>query len=503
MKKALSCVLVVCVIAIWLSSRAFALPVEEMKELTDEFTQLVQRTNAERQFQLAAYVRADVRAYTANFAEENGYFSEEEIALYTTPHSRDMLSQSEAQQDIEAAFDMFRMCYGGYLYFGGDAVFGEAKRQAQEAVAALGDALTAPQLASILAECLSFVQDGHFSVGSIPVAESKTMYYVPELHPEKDSGGYTLTMSDGMWRVVSINGQEPDPYIQPTVAADGRLVYGFFQLASRMSDAQELSDLVLERNGYTRVMRLTWESGYWNMTGGQEVYASSSLQGMPVHSLHYMGEDTAEGVQGLNDFVVSGKACSQEPYFVLDLRGNRGGTQNYAFQWFTSFTGAEPQFPYTRADKFTELSTEAARATYPYREVSLPDTVMEMSARGEWYVTGSEAHWLENDTLIFVLMDKGVGSTGETLLRYLHTLENVVFVGSNSYGGTLVTSNTSKYLPNSGVELYFGQGLMLAGNGDNIDGVGFMPDIWVHPSQALGAVIALSQYYNIQDWQTT
>jgi len=77
-------------------------------------------------------------------------------------------------------------------------------------------------------------------------------------------------------------------------------------------------------------------------------------------------------------------------------------------------------------------------------------------------------------------------------------MDNVVFVGSNSYGCALVPNQSNKYLPNSGIKMYFGLGLILTDDGENRDGIGYMPDIWVNPKDALDLALKMCKFYNIK-----
>lgn len=61
-------------------------------------------------------------------------------------------------------------------------------------------------------------------------------------------------------------------------------------------------------------------------------------------------------------------------------------------------------------------------------------------------------------------------------------------VGIPSGGCALVPNNMHFYLPNTGVELYFGTGLCLIETDENRDGVGYLPDLWVNPVEAPVAV---------------
>lgn len=92
---------------------------------------------------------------------------------------------------------------------------------------------------------------------------------------------------------------------------------------------------------------------------------------------------------------------------------------------------------------------------------------------------------------------KGTASAGEAVVEFLRCVENVLVVGAPSSGCSLVSSNWHFYLPNTGIEVYFGTGLGFCEAMENRDGVGFLPDLWVNPTEAPAAVARLCAYYGL------
>lgn len=83
------------------------------------------------------------------------------------------------------------------------------------------------------------------------------------------------------------------------------------------------------------------------------------------------------------------------------------------------------------------------------------------------------------------------------MVEFLHSVENVLVVGAPSSGCALVPNNWNFYLPNTGIEVYFGTGLGFCEAMENRDGVGFLPDLWVNPTEAPAAVARLCAYYGL------
>lgn len=83
------------------------------------------------------------------------------------------------------------------------------------------------------------------------------------------------------------------------------------------------------------------------------------------------------------------------------------------------------------------------------------------------------------------------------MLTDLHTVENTLVVGVNTGGCSLVSDNFTCCLPNSGLPVFFGTGLGFHETMENRDGVGYAPDLWVNPPDAMEAVARLCRYYGL------
>ena len=114
-------------------------------------------------------------------------------------------------------------------------------------------------------------------------------------------------------------------------------------------------------------------------------------------------------------------------------------------------------------------------------------------------VTGSQ---LPNDIPIIVLVDDTCGSSGESMLNFLKAMDNVLVVGSNSAGFQLCGNVRGYSLPNSGVYFDFGTSLQFSFTTDNVDFVGYEPDVWCDPAYALDAALNLALRYGLADLDT-
>lgn len=70
-------------------------------------------------------------------------------------------------------------------------------------------------------------------------------------------------------------------------------------------------------------------------------------------------------------------------------------------------------------------------------------------------------------------------------------------MGGPTSGIFLVGGNFTFYLPHSGLSCFFGTTLRFQEG--NQEGRGFLPDLWVEPTQAMNAVKKLVEYYGLAE----
>lgn len=384
------------------------------------------------------------------------------------------LTKAQAAQDVEALFSLLRSSYAGYDYFGGDGVFLPAKEAALAALDGMGSYIKTERLIEAISSSLSpALQDGHFVLNGVPLVEDKQqyMYYVPDLYLPDGSG------PDGR-------------YIKPTIGPDGALSYCFAAL-SRDGD-----DLPAEVTLEGKPTALSWVRADVLPEQGEPAYTRDEAEGVPILVNRSMGAVDPnlyqQQYEALRSFWGSGEEWGKEPLFLLDIRGNTGGQPAFCRGWFEGLTGQAPQPRSLEAVRNSKAVEEDEVLPSFYQGLGL-----ELNSPGAWTTKTNEGRWTENKSLIFVLMDKTTVSAAEFFVRDLRTLDNVVFVGSNTSGGALAGGIRYFQLPNSGVYFSFGTMLSLAEDGSNVDGVGYLPDLWVNPADAQDAVLRLIRHYGL------
>ena len=153
-------------------------------------------------------------------------------------------------------------------------------------------------------------------------------------------------------------------------------------------------------------------------------------------------------------------------------------------EWFDGWTGQPAQPRRSSGKRISQIGCYF---------LDYPDEAM-----GTWAVSSQPGRWVEREGITFLLTDNWTASAGEDVLTDLHTVENTLVVGVNTGGCSLVSDNFTCCLPNSGLPVFFGTGLGFHETMENRDGVGYAPDLWVNPPDAMEAVARLCRYYGLE-----
>ena len=401
----------------------------------------------------------DITAWTPDFTDQNHTFTDEEMEVLLTPHDpAENLTLEQAREDVETAFTLLRTTYGGYEYFGGDEVFDGLR---EDALARLEEADPALPLTDAVAEALyavlsPVVRDGHFSVNNRRLIEAYELspYYVPGVYLDDPTG-------------------LDEDYIKPTIGPDGAITYGFYALS------RDGSDLPGTLGRYELDWTLCEPVGRGNF-----VFAEKEYRGIPTLQSRYMSADTPEGEEQLERFASCGGEYAGAPLLIFDVRSNPGGSDWWFMEWFNGWTGQYAQPHKCTGHRYSQISCYF---------LDYPDEAM-----GTWQVSSRPGRWVEREGLTFLLTDAATASAGEDVLLDLHTVENTLVVGVNTGGCSLVPDNFTCYLPNTGLPIFFGTGLGFYETMENRDTVGYAPDLWVNPPDALDAVARMCEYYGLR-----
>ncbi len=413
------------------------------------------------------------------------------------------LSAEDAKSDVDLLFKTLRCTYGGYTYFGGDPAFENARKNILSWALAKGEALTVGDLKRYILYELRFIRDGHFTVSSQRVSLPRHFFADTAVPFFQDSAGF-YCLRDGQKRYIrDIDG---NPHLSfrmfLSVDPDGALVYYVGSLGNTLK--QQLTARVTLEHHDTLQLTLTRPSLYDRQRDRADEAALPSQ--IPIARVGSFGAVDEPAL--LSDAARLGGS----PLAILDLRGNGGGSVSLMGRWLDAFYGADqtdspPQSGgyainfQTRAVGGLMLRLARAgedtlsRYYYPGYTFSTRDIAYLQSAADSGVnrslVTRRPNRRMPRSGLLVVLMDKDTMSAAEHLIAGLMNMDNVLFIGTNSYGATLSDKGIPVVLPRSGLELQYGSSLYILFNEGVVnEEMGFCPDIWV-PEDALTRTLAL------------
>ena len=402
------------------------------------------------------------------------------------------LSREQAASDVDLYFRALEGAYGAYYYFG-DAAFDEARAEVMGWLEGR-TSVRADELSLKLAEALDFVRDAHFHVGDSSIRDELFRYeyfYCEGQSWARDGDGYYKYIDGVKWHFEGFT--DSRVRMEPALTRAGELGWAPV-LFCRPADMSESAVTLKNAAGETMSERLVWTES--------EAYSESTrvpdYNLLEENGIVYISERNFDHKyeELLNGFAADGAKVRDAELIIFDIRSNGGGANNFCREWVENFCGQSPQL--------TEVWS--VRVSKLYNAAMARDGLQTESGTSGFYyhagaVTGSQ---LPNDTPIIVLVDDMCGSSGESMLNFLKAMDNVLVVGSNSAGFQLCGNVRGYSLSNSGVYFDFGTSLQFAFTTDNVDFVGYEPDVWCDPAYALEAALNLTLRYGLVDlgtWQ--
>lgn len=486
------------------------------REEVNEFQRLLGEANTLHAAQAEMVPEENIRNYvTALPATELG-FTEEELVSLTEGIGRSFngdrkLSLSQAKQDVDLLFRVFRYCYGVYEYFGGDEVFGEAKDAVLNDLDALGNMLKARDMAAVLKKHLAFIQDGHFYINSSAVLEPLSYFSTEEFVFSEDNQGYFSQVDGEKQYLLSVDGDtDTEGYMKRSIGPGGELIY-YLGMLGEKSVRNQIVDAAFDK---TTVSLMLNNAAFTKAYDAAPAYSEDWKGKVPVVVCRDLTMP-----ETCKSFISSAAKLSSYEIAILDLRGNSGGSPDAVKQWLNAY-GPDGLWKYWLATSAMSRTGRAlsyilahsmdAGANY----FSLWDTNnRQRDLYMQLYRTGENSYDISRENvplkqlnaegLLFVLMDDRDFSAGEALLFALRNRKNTIFVGTNSGGALRGGTGQQVVLPNSKISFFYGSSLFFWYDERVFqEGRGFLPDIWVN-GDSLERVQKLIAYYNLVESNET
>jgi len=151
------------------------------------------------------------------------------------------------------------------------------------------------------------------------------------------------------------------------------------------------------------------------------------------------------------------------------------GRYNYTKYMLEKVPGIDKDFYNTKLNEYDAISDSfETSSTIPYWD----------------YLYIPDVRPISNETTIIVIMDNEIASVGEGFIFYLKQMENVLFVGENTYSAVTFGQISYHQLPNSRVDLVIPISLNIFVDMVFREEVGLIPDIWVPSQDALNYSVA-------------
>lgn len=399
----------------------------------------------------------------------------------------DRVTKEEALSDVSMLFRALHSGYGAYYYFGAEN-FAAAETSLCRWVNGQGGEIDTDELNRKIVESLSFVEDAHFNIydnGSINNWDDSDIrweyFYCDGFEFEKDDSGFYQTDESGIrWDVSEIS--DDRVRIERTLMKDGRIVYAPVLFCTRPTMENSTIALV-SSTGEHKEYDLVWtESEPGKFDDIYRLIQEDNISYISVkdydRSLH----------EPLNQYVADAVLARESEIIIYDLRSNRGGASDWSCDWVANFLGIP-----SNSIQFEALFS--ARSSKLFDKLGYENLV----EHGMYRYSETNGIWQENNVPIIILMDDRCGSSGESALRYLKTMDNVIVVGSNSAGYQLCGNVAPIRLPYLGLVIQFGCNFQLSEQLQSVDYRGYEPDIWCNPADALDAVMNMLIYYGVAE----
>lgn len=414
------------------------------------------------------------------------------------------LTKEEAISDVNFLFNALKYSYAGYIYFGGDEIWSNAKNKIIDSINSYEDKITLKDLEKILFNNLSFVQDGHFSINFNFPLQKSNFYYSEEFEIKEDKQGYYINLSNNKWYIKSINNDSNvKDYIKLSLNKNGELCnyIGILNKANYFGRIKVvLSSANEEQIIYVKLTKSNGISHLDQITG----YDYEEISGIPIFTMRRM-YNVDSNDNSVELFAESANKAKNEDVIIIDIRGNIGGNDFGINEWFKNFTGKTPNKTSTLISLTSLLNntlikrafgenttTKNTQDSISESTLSQRSNLLELANCNEnkWYIEkleNKDDSLIKNNTKVFVLIDNHTASSGETFVRLLKNIENVIFVGTNTSGLGISDATNECILPNSKITVIYGSNLRLYN--DFTEGIGFESDIWINSNDSLDRIL--------------
>jgi hypothetical protein len=367
---------------------------------------------------------------------------------------------AEASEDLDAYFGFLKDCYAGYMYFGGDLKFRDAKADILANVPREG--ISAENFEHIIRRETSFVEDAHFVIGpdkpdTEKWAVAKNMYF------RKDENGIFNIDSN---KRVSFTGGVNEGSFKPTLNNENEIC---LQLFAGLDE--DIPKTIIYEDGTQTSLNWTRISANMPKKRQAEFRVIDGIPYLKFDQCYFQSGD-AESADALID---GAKKLADSKFAILDLRGNNGGDGVLPGRWFETYSGNKAAYSCDGVCIMDHTIIGKSRQSFgDIIKYFCPEPLDE-----NHYACRKSDGIYHKEGLLIVLIDGCVASAGEYMVDLLHHLSNTLFVGMPTCGALRGSAVTQYNMEHSGILVSFGNIIMSYDPAYFKEYVGFMPDIWM------------------------
>jgi C-terminal processing protease CtpA/Prc len=415
----------------------------------------------------------------------------------TKPRRR--TSAEQAAQDVERLFYLFSHGYGGYAFFNQEGEFARAKARILEEITSRRTWST-QDLSQLLYERLGFITDFHLKIGDHPYAGHVDFWYDTDLELTPGKDGYEFEVEGERYEVVSVNRQDPESFVFPSLNEQGEPIY---RLGTLSKTEPVPLVLVTARDAEPRQFEIALQRSDFNYLS-DDVFREDNLGGIPVLRVRSFGDVHQDE---LRRFVETARAHKDEPVIVVDVRGNGGGNEKWPVQWIQGLTGRRAESVFIVSELHSKTTMAGRANLFAHYDDLYPDVdtfrqdLESTTHAAQAYEDGTrQPGWtgprypqiplIPNDTTVIIVMNDLVASAGEGLIMRASQMESVVLVGENSMGALTFGNISTHQLPHSRLKVTLPINFNLYLDRESREGKGISPDLWVPAADAVNYAVA-------------
>lgn len=463
-------------------------PVDALPTIDLTIEKLQQQANEYRRSTVECTVDFDSFPRETIEADANCLSAEEaqqiDVLFHETEEVR-TVSVEDAKADMELFSRILRSSYGSYYLYTASQ-WETAAAQLQSYLQRYdGEEISGDTLVKEMLSAYAFVKDDHFRFNRQSVLRPNGILYycyLKDIYFWEDEQGFFTWKDDCKWYVTAVNGEAITGYIKPTITPEGELAYA---VGTFLAETDSLNGTITLSRGdmsntvgccFTMSQELLQKQGFSELTqaGLYDGYYVMGIRGFPV--LEYApGEE-----ESLRKYPEMAAALSGTANFIIDSRSNGGGGDIWLEGFYENFTGVD--FDLT----INEIWRVSLLTNRRYGSDNVPGL----------YENKTNGSYASNDNLFLYLIDKSVASAGERGINSILQMDNALLVGTNSAG--CVLGGGAYILPHTGICVNVGDCSFIEQNcTSDIEGLGWMPDIYVDGYLALDRAIAMYKYYGL------